>query len=297
MWHYPHFYAILSLEERIGRGDDLHTFSKYATHYDTFPQAGKVPWALPRALERRGLGYGHMDKQSLTHIVFLSVPGMVRIASPIGVLLRPYPKQTRNKMMSITNTPKLETERLILRQFNENDVEALFAIYSDEEVNTYLPWFPLKSLKEAVRFYEEKYAEAYRQANGYKYAICLKSDNFPIGYVNVGDGDSYDFGYGLRKEYWHKGIVTEASKAVIDQVKKTDIPYITATHDVNNPRSGNVMKNVGMTYSYSYEEQWQPKDILVTFRMYQLNFDGHDDRVYKKYWDNSSVRFIETNIL
>jgi len=51
-----------------------------------------------------------------------------------------------------------------------------------------------------------------------------------------------------------------------------------------------------MSYCYSYEEQWQPKDFLVTFRMYQLNFDGQIDRVYKKYWDNSSVHFIETKI-
>ncbi|NLT58674.1 MAG: GNAT family N-acetyltransferase, partial [Clostridiales bacterium] len=40
------------------------------------------------------------------------------------------------------NTPALETERLILRKFTENDLEALLAIYGDEEVNTYLPWFP-----------------------------------------------------------------------------------------------------------------------------------------------------------
>ena len=33
------------------------------------------------------------------------------------------------------NTPALETERLVLRQFTENDIEALFRIFSDEEVN------------------------------------------------------------------------------------------------------------------------------------------------------------------
>lgn len=135
------------------------------------------------------------------------------------------------------------------------------------------------------------------QPSGYKYAVCLKSDNIPIGYVNVSDDDSYDFGYGLKKEYWQKEIITEASKAVVEQLKKDGIPYITATHDVNNQRSGNVMKNLGMTYCYSYEEQWQPKNILVTFRMYQLNFDGQSDRVYKKYWNDSSVHFIEAGIL
>ena len=50
--------------------------------------------------------------------------------------------------------------------------------------------------------------------------------------------------------------------------------YITATHDVNNPRSGRVMQAIGMRYCYSYEELWQPKNFPVIFRMYQLNLDG-----------------------
>ncbi|WP_436513250.1 GNAT family N-acetyltransferase [Clostridium thermobutyricum] len=198
--------------------------------------------------------------------------------------------------MDNKNTPTLETERLILRKFTKDDIEALFEIYKDEEVNTYLPWFPLKSLKEAENFFYERYTKAYELDKGYKYAICLKTDNKPIGYVNVSIDDNHDLGYGLRKDFWHKGIVTEASKAILEQVKKDGFLYVTATHDVKNPRSGAVMKQLGMSYKYSYEEQWQPKDILVTFRMYQLNFDGQVDRVYKKYWDNSEVHFIENNI-
>ncbi|MDR0905213.1 MAG: GNAT family N-acetyltransferase [Oscillospiraceae bacterium] len=185
----------------------------------------------------------------------------------------------------------ITTNSLILRQFDANDIAALFAIHRDEDVNTFLPWFPLKSLAEAAEFYRKNYAEI--PPDAYKYAICLKSDNIPIGYVHVGGGDNYDFGYGLRRDFWHRGIVTEACKAVVERLRKTDIPYITATHDVNNPRSGGVMKNIGMTYRYSYEEQWQPKNITVLFRMYQLNFDGQNDRVFKGYWDNSSVRFVE----
>lgn len=194
------------------------------------------------------------------------------------------------------NTPILQTERLILRRFTENDIEALFHIYKDEEVNTYLPWFPLKSLEEAEMFYKDKYEKAYQLDNGYRYAICLKTDNVPIGYVNVSIDDNHDLGYGLRKEFWHRGIVTEASKTVIEQVKKDGLLYVTATHDIKNPRSGRVMKQLGMSYKYSYEEQWQPKDILVTFRMYQLNFDGLNERVYKKYWDTYPVHFIEKDV-
>lgn len=159
------------------------------------------------------------------------------------------------------NTPILETSRLILRKFTERDMEALFLILKDEEANKFLPWYPVKDLEETRRFYQERYAAKYGQPQAYAYAICLKTDNFPIGYVKVDMEEHHDFGYGLRKEFWHRGIATEAGGAVIAQVRKDGLPYITATHDRNNPRSGNVMRKLGMTYRYSYEELWQPQEL------------------------------------
>lgn len=187
----------------------------------------------------------------------------------------------------------LETERLILREFTENDLDAVYRIFSDEEVNRFLPWFPVKTPEEAELFYRTHLDPEHREKNIYRCAVCMKKDNIPIGYITVGAADSYDFGYGLRKEFWHSGIITEGAMAVINRLKQDGIPYITATHDVNNPRSGSVMKRLGMKYMYSYEEQWQPKDISVIFRMYQLNFDGQKDRIYKKYWDHSENHFVE----
>ena len=194
------------------------------------------------------------------------------------------------------NTPRLETERLILRKFTEDDLEALYYIHSDEEVNRFLPWFPLRNMEDARAFYEERFMSRYREERAYNYAVCLKENDYPVGYVNVSMDDSYDFGYGLRRECWHRGIITEAGKAVIEQLLRDGIPYITATHDVNNPRSGRVMKRLGMKYRYSYQEQWQPKNIQVIFRMYQLNFDGNESRIYQKYWDKSEVHFIERDV-
>lgn len=60
--------------------------------------------------------------------------------------------------MEIVNTPTLETERLILRKFTEKDLEALYRLLQDQEVNTFLPWFPLKSMDEARTFFEERFA-------------------------------------------------------------------------------------------------------------------------------------------
>lgn len=194
------------------------------------------------------------------------------------------------------NTPAIETERLILRKFEEDDLPSVFKIFSDREVNRFLPWFPLRTMDDAKAFYEERFESRYRQERAYHYAVCLKSDNVPIGYVNVGTEESYDFGYGLCREFWQQGIITEAGRAVIEQLKKDGIPYITATHDINNPRSGRVMKRLGMKYQYSYEEQWQPKNQTVVFRMYQLNLDGDDSRIYRKYCEISDVHYIEKDV-
>ena len=156
-----------------------------------------------------------------------------------------------------------------------------------------MPWYPIKDLEETKKFYEERYASKYAQPQAYAYAICLKEDNYPIGYIKVDMEEHHDFGYGLRKEFWHKGIVSEAGKAVVEQVKNDGLPYITATHDRNNPRSGNVMRACGMKYCYTYQELWQPKNFLVEFRLYQLNFTKEDNWMYKEYWDKYPIHFIE----
>ena len=54
--------------------------------------------------------------------------------------MRPQIIFYRKKWGKQMNTPTLETERLILRKFTEQDMEALFLILQDEEVNRFLPW-------------------------------------------------------------------------------------------------------------------------------------------------------------
>lgn len=61
------------------------------------------------------------------------------------------------------NTPRLETERLVLRRFTPADVEPLFSLMRDREVNTFLPWFPLETEADAARYLEEHYLDYYRR--------------------------------------------------------------------------------------------------------------------------------------
>lgn len=190
------------------------------------------------------------------------------------------------------NTPTIETERLILRKFVDQDSDALFEILSDDDVNIFLPWFTLNNINEAKVFLKERFLYYYDKPSSYRYAICLKENNKPIGYIWLSDSDNHDLGYGIKKEFWNQGFVTEASKALIERLKYAGYNYITATHDVNNPRSGSVMKKIGMTYRYSYVEQWQPKNFSVTFRMFQFDFNGNKNDTYMEYWNKYSEHFI-----
>ena len=188
---------------------------------------------------------------------------------------------------------RIETERLVLRHFTPEDVSPLYQLLSDVEVNTFLPWFPVKTMEEAAAFYEARI-----RPQAYFLAVCVKEDDIPIGYVHLDiDSDSRDFGYALRREVWHRGFAAEAGGALVSRLRDDHIPYITATHDKNNPRSGRVMERLGMTYCYSYLEQWQPKNFPVLFRMYQLNLDGQADRVYRGYWERSAIHFMESGAL
>lgn len=115
----------------------------------------------------------------------------------------------------------LESERLILRKFSSEDIEDILKIFGDEKINRFLPWFPVKNLDEAREFFKNRYEDT----SDYKYAICLKENNIPIGYINISSNESYDLGYGLLKEYWGNGIVLEACKILLESVKDR-IPYI-----------------------------------------------------------------------
>lgn len=185
--------------------------------------------------------------------------------------------------MKLENTPELETERLVLRKFTQADIPDLFLIYGDEEVNRFLPWFPFSTETEAETFLRNELLVEYEKEVAYRYAIVLKEKGRAIGYVSLHGIDREtgggDLGYGLRKEYRGRGIVAEASAAVLERLRQNGFHIITATHDVNNPASGRVMQKIGMRYSHSYDEQWQPKNFLVTFKLYQI--DLQEGRPYE----------------
>ena len=84
---------------------------------------------------------------------------------------------------------RLETDRLVLRRFGVQDMAALHLLLADEEVNTFLPWFPSKSMEDTRRFYAQRLAEG-----KYCFAVCLKGREEPAGYIKADENGCHDFG-------------------------------------------------------------------------------------------------------
>lgn len=185
----------------------------------------------------------------------------------------------------------METNRLIIRPFTKQDLSAFFAIYSNEETNRFLPWFPVKTMAEAALQFE-KYCN---KKENRRMALCRKEDNIPFGYINLSLRPPYDLGYAVLPQFKNKGYVTEAATSFITQLKEEGHPYITATHDVLNIASGRIMQKTGMHYCYTYEEHWMPKDFMVNFRMYQLNLNGNHP-VYEEYRNMTENWRIEPDL-
>ncbi|NDO18146.1 GNAT family N-acetyltransferase [Lachnospiraceae bacterium MD329] len=100
--------------------------------------------------------------------------------------------------MYYENTPTLETDRLILRKFNDNDIDDMFLLYRNEDVNKFLPFFPLKIRNEVENYLYNSILPFYKKDIAYNYAISQKADNRVIGYVHINDiGNSNDIGYAL----------------------------------------------------------------------------------------------------
>ena len=153
----------------------------------------------------------------------------------------------------------LETERLVLRQFAESDVENLFELDSDPDVmrliNGGTPT-PREAIREKIL---PRFLDFYRQfdAFGYWAAIEKASGTF-IGWfaLHPEDGrDAHDIalGYRLRKTSWRKGYGTEGAKALIDKAfRELAARRVFACTYSENHASRRVMEKSGMKLARTY---------------------------------------------
>lgn len=143
----------------------------------------------------------------------------------------------------------LETERLVLREFDISDAQSMYELNLDPEVIKYTGDPPFKSLDEAKTFLEN-YQDY--QKNGFgRWAMITKEENEFIGWcgLKLNEETYIDLGFRIFRKHWGKGYATEAARACINYgFNQLGFKQIIGRVVAENVASIKVLEKIGMQY-------------------------------------------------
>ena len=113
--------------------------------------------------------------------------------------------------------PRIDTQRLLLREITDEDRQAIFRNFSDPEVAKWFFEQPLTEMDQVIEIITAFRIE-FKSSKGLTWAIALKKDGKCVGTCGYGDidlGQRGEIGFDLAKEHWGKGLMSEALAPVI----------------------------------------------------------------------------------
>lgn len=162
------------------------------------------------------------------------------------------PETIKFEWKAVTIMTKMETEKILLRPWSDDDAETLYRYASDPEVGPRAGWPPHKSVEESLEIIRTIFH------SDHIWAIVLKDaggDGEPIGCmgymvhgesnIDIGENDA-EVGYWVARPYWNRGICTEALRMIIDYCfREKGFRTLWADYFPDNPASGKVMEKCG----------------------------------------------------
>lgn len=163
-------------------------------------------------------------------------------------------------MLTHKGTQTLITPRLTLRRFQVDDAQAMFDTWAnDERVTRFLTWLPHES-PELTKQLLESWCASYENPNYYNWVIELEGKIIGnISVVRISEKSEFaELGYCMGFDYWRKGIMPEAAKAVIDFLfAEVGFNRVGISHAVKNPASGRVAQKCGLTFEGTKREYFK----------------------------------------
>jgi len=147
---------------------------------------------------------------------------------------------------------QIETDRLLLRPFQESDFEAVYEFGSNKKVQEFTGENDLLTLQGAKDIIKNVWFKDYEKHGYGRWATIYKSDNRLIGFTGLKyleEIDETDIGFRYLPEYWGKGIATEASKEMIRYgFEKLNLAEIIAIAMKENIASNRVLVKIGLNH-------------------------------------------------
>lgn len=163
----------------------------------------------------------------------------------------------------------LETERLLLRHFEPDDLEALFALYSDSEVRHFFPegTLTLAETKEELEWYLQGHPQHPELG---LWATLHKETGQFIGRCGllpwmIDEQFEVEIAYMIAKEFWGQGLGTEAAAGIRDYAfERLGLTRLICLINEPNQASIRVAEKIGMVF------EKEGRDELGPFHLYAL---------------------------
>jgi len=145
---------------------------------------------------------------------------------------------------------RFQTQRLVLRRTTAADAPAIFEGYAqDPEVTRYLVWRPHDTIDD-TRAYLAKCDAGWDAGTELTWALTLTGQERLIGMIAARPRNHMvDLGYVLAREYWGRGLMSEAAAAIVDLAfRDPAVHRVWALCDVDNHASARVLEKAGMSH-------------------------------------------------
>jgi RimJ/RimL family protein N-acetyltransferase len=157
----------------------------------------------------------------------------------------------------------LETERLVLRRFTDDDVENLVELDSDPDVMRFINGGRPTPRDEVENVLLPMFLDYHKRSAGYGFwAAVEKSTERFVGWFHLRPAEGaqpgeVELGYRLRKSAWGKGYGTEGSRGLIQKgFAELGVERVVASTMVGNVASRRVMEKAGLEFVRTFHQPW-----------------------------------------
>lgn len=186
----------------------------------------------------------------------------------------------------ISSFPRLETDRLILRQLRTEDAANLFEIFSMDEVTQYYNLDNFVAIEQAEQLIE-RWNQRFEEGQSIRWGIALRSDDRIIGtcgYHNWRRADcKAEIGYELNPNHWSKGLMTEAVNRIVSfGFEEMQLNRIEAYVFVTNTASQKLLEKSGFHQEGLLQECYRKNDSFIDALLFAKLQKDHAENVNDK---------------
>ncbi len=162
-----------------------------------------------------------------------------------------------------THNYLIETDRLLLRPWNDFDADELFELAKDPEIGNWCGWEPHKHIRDSF-FALHNFLEVEET-----YAIVLKEKEIIVGSIGLSfkgntlltdKDDECELGFWIGKPFWNNGYATEAGLALIERAfNKLNMKVIWCGYYEGNESYKHIQEKLGFRFHHKTENQLVPQ--------------------------------------